>query len=95
LRKLAARMEESHFPVLISEARGADGRRLSERRRDAVVAVLSKEGVKGAAERTQIGPVVGEWYPFVLQIVRVLAFLPLALFLLLQALVFLARPASK
>ena len=95
LRKLAARMEESHFPVLISEARGAEGRRLSERRRDAVVAVLSKEGVKGAAERTQIGPVVGEWYPFVLQIVRVLAFLPLALFLLLQALVFLARPASK
>lgn len=95
VRKLAARMEEDRFPVLIAESKGPDGRRLSERRRDAVVALLSKEGVKGGAERTQIGPVVGEWYPRALQIVRVLAFLPLALFLVLQALVFLARPATK
>jgi predicted dehydrogenase len=95
LRKVAARMEENRFPVLIAEIKGANGRRLSQRRRDAVVALLTKEGVKGAAERTQIGPVSGEWYPHVLQIVRVLAFLPLALFLILQALVFLARPATK
>lgn len=95
LRKVAARMEEGRFPVLIAEIKGANGRRLSQRRRDAVVALLTKEGVKGAVERTQIGPVSGEWYPHVLQIVRVLAFLPLALFLILQALVFLARPATK
>jgi hypothetical protein len=60
-----------------------------------VVAALAKDGVKGAAERTQIGPVVGEWYPLALQVVRVLAFLPLGIFLILQALVFLARPATK
>ena len=81
--------------MLIAEIRGADGRRLSERRRDAVIAQLKKEGVKDAAERTQIGPIVGEWYPHVLQFVRVLAFLPLGLFLILQAFVFLTRPATK
>jgi predicted dehydrogenase len=95
VRKVAARMEEGRFPILIAESKAPGARRLSERRRDAVVALLSKEGIKGAAERTQIGPVVGEWYPQVLQIVRVLAFLPLALFLILQMLVFLARPATK
>jgi len=95
LRELAARMEGNRFPILIAESKGPGGRQLSERRRDAVVAVLKKEGAKEAAERTQIGPVVGEWYPHVLQVVRILAFAPLALFLALQVLVFLARPATK
>jgi hypothetical protein len=95
VRKVAARMEADRFPILIAESKAPGAHRLSERRRDAVVALLSKEGIKGAAERTQIGSVVGEWYSQVLQIVRVLAFLPLALFLILQVLVFLARPATK
>lgn len=95
LRKIATHMQEGRFPVLIAESKAPGGRRLSERRRDAVVAALTQEGVRDAAERTQIGPVAGEWYPYVLQVVRVLAFLPLGLFLLLQALVFLARPATK
>ena len=62
-------MDEGRFPILIAEYKGADGRHLAERRRDAVVAALKKDGVKGAAERTQIGPVVGEWYPFALEFV--------------------------
>jgi hypothetical protein len=95
VRQIAARMEEGRFPVLIAEIRGADGRRLSERRRDVVIAQLKKEGVKDATERTQVGPIVGEWYPQVLQFVRVLAFLPLGLFLILQAFVLLTRPATK
>ena len=95
VRRIASRMEESRFPVLIAEIRGADGLRLSQRRRDAVIAQLKKEGVKDAGERTQIESIVGEWYPHVLQFVRVLAFLPLGLFLILQAFVFLTRPATK
>jgi predicted dehydrogenase len=95
LRELAARMEGNRFPILIAESKGPGGRQLSERRRDAVVAVLKEEGAKEVAERTQIGPVVGEWYPQVLQVVRILAFAPLALFLALQVLVFLTRPATK
>ncbi len=95
VQKIVAHLDEGRFPILIAEYKGADGRHLAERRRDAVVIALTKEGVKGAVERTQIGPVVGEWYPFALQVVRVLAFLPLGIFLILQALVFLARPATK
>jgi predicted dehydrogenase len=95
VQKIVAHLDEARFPILVAEYKGADGRHLAERRRDAVVIALTKEGVKGAVERTQIGPVVGEWYPFALQVVRVLAFLPLGIFLILQALVFLARPATK
>jgi hypothetical protein len=95
VHKIAARLDEGRFPILIAEYKGADGRHLAERRRDAVVAVLAKGGAKGAAERTQIGPVIGEWYPVALEIVRVLAFLPLGVFLVLQVLVVLARPATK
>jgi len=95
VQKIAAHLDDGRFPVLIAEYKSTDGRHLAERRRDAVVAALAKDGVKGAAERTQIGPVVGEWYPLALQVVRVLAFLPLGIFLILQALVFLARPATK
>jgi hypothetical protein len=95
VRRVASRMEEARFPVLIAEIKGPAGKRLNERRRDAVVTLLMKEGAKGAAERTQVGPVVGEWYPQALLIVRVFAFLPLGLFLLLQIFVFLARPATK
>jgi hypothetical protein len=69
--------------------------KLAERRREAVVQQLSQNRVKDAAERTQISPLAGEWYPRVLQVVRVLVFAPLALFLVLQALVILARPAAK
>ena len=63
VRRIASRMEEGRFPVLIAEIKGADGLRLSERRRDAVIAQLKKEGVKDAAERTQVESIVGEWYP--------------------------------
>jgi predicted dehydrogenase len=95
VQKIAAHLDEGRFPILIAEYKGADSRHLAERRRDAVVAALMKDGVKTAAERTQIGPVVGEWYPFALEVVRVLAFLPLGIFLILQIFVFLARPATK
>lgn len=95
VKKIASRMDEGRFPIFVAEYPGANGRNLSERRRDAVIAALAKDGVKGAAERTQAGPVVGEWYPYALQVVRVLAFLPLGIFLVLQIFVVLTRPATK
>jgi predicted dehydrogenase len=95
VQNIGSRMGDGRFPVLIAEYKGAGARHLSERRREAVVAALSKDGIKGAAERTQIGPVSGEWYPFALEIVRVLAFLPLGIFLILQIFVVLTRPATK
>jgi hypothetical protein len=94
LKALAPQMEGAHFPVLVEQSSGAGAVDLDRRRRDAVIAELKLDGEKDAAERTQTGPVVGEWYPQLLRVVRVLAFAPLAIFLLLQAMLFLTRPPA-
>jgi hypothetical protein len=95
LRRLAPRMGEVRFPVLIEPAPAADDRALNQKRRDFVVNLLKKQGVDDAAQRTQVTPIVGEWYPQALRVVRVLVFAPLALFLVLQFFVFLTRPAAR
>jgi hypothetical protein len=95
LHRLAPRMGESRFPVLIEPAPAADDRALNQKRKDFVIDVLKKQGVDDAAQRTQVTPIVGEWYPQALRVVRVLVFAPLALFLVLQFFVFLTRPAVR
>jgi hypothetical protein len=95
LRRLAPKMGEMRFPVLIEPTSAAEDRALNEKRRDAVVEALKKQGVDDAAQRTQVVPTVGEWYPHALRVVRVLVFAPLALFLVLQFFVFLTRPAAR
>jgi hypothetical protein len=95
LRRLAPRMGESRFPVLIEPAPAAEDRALNQKRHDFVVDVLKKQGVEDAAQRTQVTSIVGEWYPQALRVVRVLVFAPLALFLVLQFFVFLTRPAAR
>jgi hypothetical protein len=95
LGRLAPRMGESRFPVLIEPGPAAEDRALNQKRRDFVVDSLKKQGVDDAAQRTQVTPIVGEWYPQALRVVRVLVFAPLALFLVLQFFVFLTRPAAR
>jgi len=95
LRRLAPRMGETRFPVLIEPVAAGEDGGLNQKRRDAVVDALKKEGAADAGERTQVVPIVGEWYPQVLRVVRVLAFAPLALFLVLQLFVFLTRPGAR
>jgi hypothetical protein len=95
LRGLAPKMSESHFPILIEAAPAAEDRALDQKRRDAVIDVLQQEHVDDAAQRTQVALLVGEWYPQALRVVRVLVFAPLALFLALQLLVVLTRPAAR
>jgi hypothetical protein len=94
LKELAPRMNGERFPVLVEQSPGQGAIDLDRHRRDAVVAELKRNGEQDAGDRTQVGPVVGQWYPQVLRIVRILAFAPLALFLLLQAMLFLTRPSA-
>jgi predicted dehydrogenase len=94
VKELAPRMNGNRFPVLVEQAPQPGAADLDRRRRDAVVNALKQDGEQDAGERTQVGPIVGEWYPHLLRIVRVLAFAPLALFLLLQAMLFLTRPSA-
>jgi predicted dehydrogenase len=95
VREVAARNAGSSSPVLIEEGGGPGNPQLDEQRCATVIALLKDQGMQDAAERTQLAPVVGQWYPKLLKVVRLLAFVPLALFLLLQLLVFLARPALR
>jgi hypothetical protein len=95
IRQLAAHLGESRFPILIEQSPGSDDRGLDQRRRDFVTNAIKKDGGPDATERTQVAPIVGEWYPQALRVVRVLVFAPLALFLALQALVFLTRPSAR
>lgn len=95
LRRLVPRMGDGRFPVLVEPAAASDDRALNDKRRDVVVAALKKQGIDDAAQRTQVAPIVGEWYPQALRFVRVLVFAPLALFLALQFFVFLTRPAAR
>ena len=87
-------MNGERFPVLVEQSPAPGDGDLDRRRRDAVVTELKQKGEQDAADRTQVGPVVGQWYPLVLRIVRILAFAPLALFLLLQVMLFLTRPSA-
>ena len=95
LHRLVPRMGESRFPVLVETAPSSDNRALNQKRHDVVVDALKKLGVDDAAQRTQVVPIVGEWYPQALRFVRVLVFAPLALFLVLQFFVFLTRPGAR
>jgi hypothetical protein len=88
-------MGEIRFPVLIEPAAASDDRGLDQKRRDFVVEALKRQGVNEAAQRTQVAPIVGEWYPRALRVVRVLVFAPLALFLALQFFVFITRPGAR
>ncbi|HET6328749.1 MAG TPA: hypothetical protein VFG04_28960 [Planctomycetaceae bacterium] len=95
LRQLAPRMGETRFPVLVEPTTAADDRALNQKRRDSVVDALKKHGVDDAAQRTQVTPIVGEWYPQALRVLRVAVFAPLALFLALQFFVLLTRPGAR
>jgi predicted dehydrogenase len=95
LTLLAPKMGETRFPVLIEQAAAPDDPALNQKRQDAVAGALKKQGVDDAAQRTQVAPIVGEWYPQALRVVRVLVFAPLALFLILQLFVFLTRPGAR
>jgi predicted dehydrogenase len=95
LHRLVPPMGGTRFPVLVETSPSSDDRALNEKRHDVVVDTLKKRGVDDAPQRTQVVPIVGEWYPQALRFVRVLVFAPLALFLVLQFFVFLTRPGAR
>jgi len=91
---IAERMSRESFPVLIEQNEDAADGRLDALRREAVVRLLSESNAPEAAQRTSIGPVVGARFQTIMQIARIVVFAPLALFLLLQLLLFIARPSA-
>jgi hypothetical protein len=60
-----------------------------------VIDQLNEAGAPDAEQRTVVEPVKGRGFQRLMRIVRVAVFVPLGLFLLLQILLFIARPPAE
>jgi len=68
---------------------------LDEQRRKLVIDMLKSGGADDVALRTQVAALRGKWFLPLMAVARLAVFAPLLLYLLLQLLLFVARPASK
>jgi hypothetical protein len=85
------RRDPAMTPILVEQT-GEEA--LSEARREFLVRLLRKEGVPNAEQRVEVHALKGPWLETVMKIARILVFLPLFLFLGLQLLLFITRPAQ-
>jgi predicted dehydrogenase len=95
LEKIGGQMSKGTFQILIEQCENNSDPELDQLRRKAVVDVLSKKGARDAEKRTVVFPLRGKWFSLLMRIARILVFLPLAVFLLLQLLLFVARPSAS
>ncbi len=93
LKELAKRMPAGRFTVLVEQSETEP--ELDDLRREAVVAALKEFGVSDPEQRTVSAPIEGRWFATALKIVRIAIFAPLFVYLLLQLLLFLTRPAAN
>jgi hypothetical protein len=91
LDELARRLAGTSLPVVVEQTTGEHDRR----RRQEVVSRLEAASVRDAETRVEVLPLAGPAFATVLRWARVVVFLPLALFLLAQLLLFVARPARS
>lgn len=84
------RHDPTMVPLLVEEV----AEDLSRTRREHLVGLLKAEGIPNADERVEVHTLDGPWFKTVMKIARVLVFLPLFLFLGLQMLLLITRPAQ-
>lgn len=82
------------FPVLIEQPAAAEAE-LAERRRQHVADRLRELEVLDGERRTVVAPVEGRAFSAVMRVARIAVCVPLMLFLVLQLLLFIARPAQR
>ena len=90
-RVASARTDPAMIPIVIEQT-GEET--LLERRRQVLVDRLRAEGVPHASERVEVHSLQGPWLERIMLIARVLVFLPLFVFLCLQLLLLITRPAQ-
>lgn len=95
LQQIAPRMSDLSIPVVIEQVEDAGAAGLNPRRRQTVVEVLKEHGVADAADRTIVVSTGGQLFGRFLQFARFLWLLPLLVFLLLQLLLFVAKPSAQ
>lgn len=95
VKRIAEKLSDSRADILVEQSGRDSDNLLDQGRRQVVVEQLVSENTPDAAARVRILELRGKWYQPVMSILRVLVFLPLALFLGLQLLLFLARPSTS
>jgi hypothetical protein len=90
--RVASERRDSAVPILVEQT---DNEALSQSRRDSLVGFLKAEGVPNADARVEARALKGPWFETAMRIARILVFLPLVLFLGLQLLLLITRPAQS
>jgi hypothetical protein len=85
------RRDPGMVPLLVEQVDDED---LARTRREHLVARLKSEGIPNADGRVEVHALDGPWFKTVMKIARVLVFLPLFVFLGLQMLLLITRPAQ-
>ncbi len=80
------------IPILVEET---DEQKLSADRRDRLIAKLQREGIPNGRQRVEVYALEGPWLAAAMKIARILVFFPLFVFLGLQVLLFITRPAQS
>lgn len=95
VHQIANQMSLNESVVYIEAADGTDeAQRLNEDRRQEVWAALSNSGVEDS-HRVVVRPIKGKWFAAMMQLARVLVFAPVGLFLLVQGLLAITKPAAS
>jgi hypothetical protein len=90
-RVARARQDPAMLPILVELV---DEETLSAVRREHLVRMLKAEGIPNADQRVEVHALNGPWFKTLMKIARILVFLPLFLFLGLQMLLLITRPAQ-
>jgi hypothetical protein len=94
IAKIAGRFSTTTALVLVEQTGSTDDE-LNAQRLSAVVTELKEHGVADAAARTEVSALEGKWFLPAMRVARLAVFVPLFVYLLLQLLLFIARPASR
>lgn len=84
------RRDPSIIPILVEK--GAE-EALSRERAQFLIDRLENEGISNAEQRVEVYTLEGPWFESVMRVARIVVFLPLFVFLGLQFLLLIARPA--
>lgn len=85
------RRDPEMIPLLVEQG---EDEQLANRRRQSLIEQLQKEGISNPSERVEVYTLEGPWFERVMRVARILVFLPLFVFLGLQFLLLIARPAQ-
>lgn len=90
-RVATERRDPTLVPILVEQVDGD----LSDARKEHLVGLLNAEDIPHADQRVEVHELDGPWFKTLMKIARILVFLPLFLFLGLQLLLLITRPAQS